>query len=74
LARSTNALIAGIVAFATRLRFPTLFVVTAALFVFDLLVPDAIPLVDELLLALGTVLFASWKRRSDEPPDEADAD
>jgi len=49
-----------------RLRFPYLFLVTATLFVIDLLVPDAIPLVDELLLGLGTLLLGAWRRRKQE--------
>ena len=53
--------------FAGRLRFPILFFVTAAVFVADLLFPDAIPFVDEILLGLATVLFGSWKERSRAP-------
>lgn len=49
--------------FAGRLRFPVLFVVTAAVFVADLVFPDVIPLVDEILLGLATVLFGTWKDR-----------
>lgn len=49
--------------FAGRLRFPALFLVTAALFVVDLAIPDVIPFVDEVLLGLGTLLLGSWKRR-----------
>ncbi len=52
--------------FAGRLRFPVVFFLTAALFVADLFFPDAIPLVDEILLGLATVLFGSWKRRKSE--------
>jgi hypothetical protein len=48
---------------ARRLRFPYLFALTAILFVMDLLVPDAIPFVDELLLGLLTLLFASLRKR-----------
>jgi hypothetical protein len=58
---------------ARKLRYPTLFKVTAALFALTLLVPDPIPLVDEILLALGTLLLANWKNRKDpvviDPPD-----
>ncbi|WP_219339712.1 DUF6116 family protein [Luteimonas salinisoli] len=46
-----------------RLSYPRLFGVTAGLFVLTLLVPDPIPLVDELLLGLGTLLLANWKNR-----------
>jgi len=49
--------------FAERLRFPQLFLVTAGLFVLDLLIPDVIPFADELFLALLTLLFGSWRKR-----------
>ena len=41
------------------LRFPQLFVITAALFLADLLVPDMIPFADEILLGLLTLLLGS---------------
>ena len=63
-----NPLTAPIVAFASRLRFPTLFLVTAALFVLDVLIPDFIPLADELLLGLGALLLSSWKKDRDPKP------
>jgi hypothetical protein len=47
--------------FLSRLRFRTLFLFTATLFVVDLLVPDTIPFVDEILLGLLTVLLAQLK-------------
>lgn len=49
--------------FAAGLRFPTLFALTAVLFLVDLLVPDLVPFVDEILLALGTVLLGSLRKR-----------
>ena len=49
--------------FAAGLRFPTLFLLVAGLFVVDLLIPDVIPFVDEALLALGTLLLASLRTR-----------
>jgi hypothetical protein len=62
--RSPRAAVIGwMVARLARLRFPTLFVITAVLFAVNLVVPDAIPLVDELLLGLGTALLASWRKR-----------
>lgn len=67
----SNPLTAPIFAFASRLRFPTLFLVTAGLFVLDMLVPDFIPFIDELLLGLGTLLLSSWKRRGPPPIDGA---
>jgi hypothetical protein len=53
--------------FATGLRFPTLFALVAGLFVFDLLVPDLVPFVDEILLALATLLIGSFRKRRTSP-------
>jgi hypothetical protein len=58
-----SPLLAPVIAFARRLRYPTLFKITAALFALTLLVPDPLPFVDELLLGLGTLLLATWKDR-----------
>jgi hypothetical protein len=55
--------------FAAGLRYPTLFGLVAALFVIDLLVPDLIPFIDEILLALGTLLLGSLRRRRQPPLD-----
>jgi hypothetical protein len=72
--------LAGIVLrWASRLRFPYLFLLTAALFVANLFVPDALPMADELLMGLLTLLLASIRKRrpdngnsspSPEPPRE----
>ena len=58
-----SALVGWIVARLARLRFPTLFVMTGALFLLDLLVPDLLPFADEILLGLGTALLATLRRR-----------
>jgi hypothetical protein len=52
--------------FASTLRFPRLLAVTAGLFVIDLLFPDVVPFVDEILLGLISLLFASLRKRSTE--------
>lgn len=49
--------------FAGGLRFPVLFVITAAVFLADLAFPDVLPFVDEILLGLATVLLGAWKER-----------
>lgn len=54
-----------------RLSYPRLFLVTAALFVADVLIPDFIPFIDELLLALGTLLLANWKKRKTPGHDDS---
>lgn len=45
------------------LRFPSLFVLFAVLTLADLIVPDVIPLADEIGLALLTLLLGMWKDR-----------
>ena len=49
--------------FLDRLRFPQLFVIFAALFVLDVMIPDPIPFFDEIMLALGTTLLAAFRKR-----------
>ena len=66
-----KTLISALVAYLARLRFPVLLAITAALFLVDLMVPDVLPLVDEALLGLVTVLLASWRKRRVEPAGEA---
>jgi hypothetical protein len=57
---------------ARKLRYPTLFKLTALAFAISLLWPfDPIPLIDEIVLGLGTLLLANWKNRKvidAEPP------
>lgn len=58
---------------ASRLRFPYLFLLTAALFLIDLFVPDALPMADELIMGLLALLLASLKKRgksdTEAPPE-----
>jgi len=64
-----NVLLAPLLRWVGRLSYPRLFLVTAVLFVVDVIVPDFIPLADELLLGLGTLLLANWKKRgTDDAP------
>ena len=64
-------IIAPLIAYLARLRFPALFAITAILFILDLLLPDAIPFVDEILLGLGAALLGNWKKRKDpNPPND----
>ena len=60
--------VALVARFAARLRYPTLFWIAAALFAVDLVIPDAIPFADEILLGLGTLLLARLTGRSAKPP------
>ena len=73
-----NPLLAPLLRFFGRLSYPRLFLLTAALFVLDVVIPDFIPFVDEILLGLGTLLLANWKTRkqpaaSNKPPIDGEA-
>ena len=57
-----NLLLAPLLRWFSRLSYPRLFSVAAVLFVLDVLIPDVIPFADELLLGLGTLLLAKWKK------------
>jgi hypothetical protein len=57
-----KALVTWLIARLARMRFPNLFLVTMALFVLNLVVPDVIPFVDEILLGLGAALVGSLRK------------
>jgi hypothetical protein len=60
-----SPIVALVTRYLGRLRYPWLFAITAGLFLLDVFIPDVVPLGDELLLALATMLIASRKR--DDP-------
>jgi len=67
----SSPMLLPVLEWARKLRYPTLFKITAALFVLDMLFLDPLPFVDEILLGLGTLLLANWKSRKEntaEPP------
>jgi len=64
----TSPLTGPFLAFAARLRFPTLFWITAGIFVVDLIVPDFIPFADEILLGLATLILSNLQRQPVPPP------
>jgi len=68
-----SPVVAVVVGFFSRLRFPVLFAITAVAFVIDLVVPDLIPFADELALGLLAALLAAWRKRR-TITDEEDED
>lgn len=62
-----NRIKSKVVSYLESLRFPVLLIVTGVLFVVNILVPDAVPFVDEILLALVAVILSRLKRRPAEP-------
>jgi hypothetical protein len=62
-----NPITGPVVGFASRLRFPTLFKVTAVLMLLSWLLPDPIPFLDEIASALAMLVLASWKKPAATP-------
>ena len=56
--------------FGAKLRFPQLFIIAATLFFVDLLIPDMIPFIDEILLGLLTLLLGSMQNKPEMPQGE----
>ena len=56
MALSKTPLISAILQFADGLKFRQLFLITAALFLLNLIIPDPIPFFDELILGLLATL------------------
>lgn len=64
--KAPQGLVGALVArYAARLRFPQLFAFTGTLFLLDMLIPDLIPFMDEMMLGLLTLLLGMWRK---EPP------
>ena len=70
-----NPMLLPLLGWARKLRYPTLFKITALVFAVDVFVPDMSPFVDEILLGLGTLLLANLKDRkgADREPIEGEA-
>ena len=54
--------VAIFLAFANTLKFRNLFLIITGLFVIDVIVPDFIPLIDEIILGLLAIMLANWKK------------
>lgn len=54
------------ISWVSELRFPVLVGITGALFLLDLLIPDLVPLADEILLGLATAVLARRKKDRSE--------
>ena len=76
-----RAIVLGILGrYGASLRFPILFFAVACLFAFNMVLPDPVPFIDELILALMALMLASFKRKPlpspqdpSEPIDVTDA-
>lgn len=59
--------------FLERRRFPTLMLLGGGLFLANLLIPDPIPFVDEILMLIATVAIGSVRRKKKPPEQQEDA-
>jgi hypothetical protein len=59
---------AQVIGYLESLRFPWLLLVTAVLLLVNVVVPDAFPFVDEILLALIAVVLGRLKRKESRHP------
>jgi hypothetical protein len=57
-----------LVAFASRLRFPTLFKITLALMLVSWLLPDPVLFLDEIVTGLATLVLATWRLGPKDAP------
>ncbi len=51
---------------ANQLRFRNLFFIVISLFFIDLLLPDFIPFIDEIILGLLAIILANWKKERNQ--------
>ena len=67
--------LAGVVVrWASGLRFPWLVLLTGALFVFNLFIPDVLPLADEIIMGLVAVMLASIRKKPAAPSGDDERD
>jgi hypothetical protein len=64
-----HPLTAPVVGWFSRLEHPVLFRITLALMLVSWLLPDPLPLLDEIVTALGVLVLANWKRRREKTVD-----
>ena len=50
--------------FINRLRYKNLFIFIAVLLILDLLLPDMIPMLDEIILGVLTVILGNMKKKT----------
>jgi hypothetical protein len=55
-----------VLAFANQLKFKNLFLLILGLFIVDLLIPDMIPFIDEIILGLLAIILANWKKEKNQ--------
>lgn len=69
-----NLIKSRVIPYLESLKFPVLLVVTAVIFVVNVFIPDVVPFIDEVFLALIVALLSRLKRRKPEPEPEPEKD
>ena len=49
-----------------QLKFKNLFFLVTGLFLIDLLLPDFLPFIDEIILGLMAIILANWKKERNQ--------
>lgn len=57
-----SVLVASFLAFADKLKFKNLFLMVIILFLVNLVIPDFIPFIDEIILGLLAIILAQLKK------------
>jgi len=65
----TNFATGPIMGYASRLRFPTLFFITLGLWAVNMIIPDPLPFIDEIVMGLLTLMLATWKKGKQAAPE-----
>jgi hypothetical protein len=65
-----NPVVSWLTGIAAGLRFPWLLAMTVGLLLVDIVVPDLIPFVDEILLSLTAMVLASFRKPKPAAPPQ----
>lgn len=58
-----GGLAGAVIRWASKLRFPYLFLLMAVLFCLNLVIPDVVPFADEIIMGLVAALLASLRKK-----------
>ena len=58
-----GGLAGAVIRWASKLRFPYLFLLMAVLFFLNLFIPDIVPFADEIIMGLVAALLASLRKK-----------
>jgi hypothetical protein len=68
--KPSRTFLAPVLTFLSRLRYRSLFLLAASLLAIDLVIPDFVPFVDEILLGIATIALARLRKPAELPAPE----